>query len=191
MKTSNMKEYQKNWFSVKKEDPNFVAKRHLQFGEWYTENKDNRKAYQKEYQEQNRDAINAKRRLKNKERLQNDPKYKLRLYVSNAINRHLLKMGSGKGGLSCLDSLPYSMEELKSHIESQFEPWMNWNNRGKYNSKTWDDNDATTWTWQLDHTVPHSTFQYKSMNDIEFFQCWSLSNLQPISAKSNILKGSK
>src|SRR5690606_32326486 len=28
--------------------------------------------------------------------------------------------------------LPYNIQELKSHIESQFEPWMTWDNLGKY-----------------------------------------------------------
>ena len=66
---------------------------------------------------------------------------------------------------------------------------MNWNNHGTYNPKTWDDNDQSTWKWQLDHIIPHSTFKYTSFNDSEFKKCWALENLRPYSAKQNIIDG--
>ena len=68
---------------------------------------------------------------------------------------------------------------------------MNLNNYGKYNSKTWNDNDPSTWTWQIDHIIPHSTFKYTSMKDNEFKKCWSLSNLRPLNSKQNFLEGVK
>lgn len=68
---------------------------------------------------------------------------------------------------------------------------MNWNNRGKYNYKKWNDNDLSTWTWQLDHIIPHANFHYTSMTDVDFKKCWALDNLRPVSAKENILKGAK
>ncbi|MGI0058151.1 MAG: hypothetical protein ACREBJ_00145 [Nitrosotalea sp.] len=88
-----------------------------------------------------------------------------------------------------LDYLPYSFDELKGHLERQFEPWMNWNNRGKYDVKTWNDNDSSTWVWQLDHIIPHSTFPYTSMQEQTFKNCWALTNLRPLSAKQNQLDG--
>ena len=81
------------------------------------------------------------------------------------------------------------MDELKSHLEQQFESWMNWKNYGKYNKNTWNDNDQLTWTWQIDHIIPHSTFNYESMEDEEFKKCWSLDNLRPYSSKQNFLDG--
>jgi hypothetical protein len=186
-----MREYQKNWYANKKKDNSFVDKRNKQFANWYAENKEKRKEYLKEYQEQNKNIINAKRRAKSKERRLTDPKYKLRAYLSNSINRQLSKNQESKMGLSCINHLPFTIEELREYLEKQFEPWMNWNNRGRYNSKTWDDNNQATWTWQLDHIIPHANFQYTSMIDTDFEKCWSLNNLRPISAKTNILKGSK
>ena len=62
---------------------------------------------------------------------------------------------------------------------------MNWNNHGNYNPETWNDQDQSTWTWQLDHIKPHSKFRYLSMEDEEFKKCWSLNNLRPYSAKQN------
>lgn len=91
--------------------------------------------------------------------------------------------------------MPYNAKELKEHIEKQFsEPgneWMNWENWGVYDLKTWDDNDKSTWKWQLDHIIPQSKFKYESMEDEEFKQCWSLSNLRPYSAKLNITEQDK
>lgn len=66
---------------------------------------------------------------------------------------------------------------------------MNWNNHGKYDPKTWDDNDPNTWTWQLDHIIPHSEFKYTSTEDEEFKKCWALNNLRPYSAKKNLIDG--
>jgi hypothetical protein len=48
-------------------------------------------------------------------------------------------------------------------------------------------NKSTTWTWNIDHIIPHSTFKYISMEDQSFKECWSLTNLRPYSAKQNIL----
>jgi len=62
---------------------------------------------------------------------------------------------------------------------------------GKYNSKAWNNNDPTTWVWNIDHIVPHSIFKYISMDSIEFQKCWALSNLRPYSAKQNILDGNR
>lgn len=88
-----------------------------------------------------------------------------------------------------LQYLPYSIQELKEHLEIQFEPWMTWYNHGIYDSKLWDDNDLSTWTWQIDHIVPHANFPYLSMKDQSFRDCWALSNLRPYSAKQNLIDG--
>jgi len=90
-----------------------------------------------------------------------------------------------------MDFLPYSIEGLKTHIENQFELWMTWENQGKWNKTTWDDNNSSTWTWQIDHIIPHSTFKYESMKDKEFQECWALNNLRPLNTKINAIDGAK
>lgn len=87
--------------------------------------------------------------------------------------------------------LSYTLGELKQHLESQFEPWMTWNNYGRYNSKIWNDDDSSTWTWNVDHIIPHANFIFTSVDDINFTECWSLDNLRPYSSKKNILKNIK
>jgi hypothetical protein len=88
------------------------------------------------------------------------------------------------------EKLLYSPLEFKKYIELQFEPWMSWNNWSKYYVNHWNDNDQSTWVWHLDHIIPHSEFEYNSMDDEEFKKCWSLNNLRPYSAKQNIIDGS-
>jgi hypothetical protein len=93
-----------------------------------------------------------------------------------------------KNGKS-LDFLPYNMQELRAHIEKQFESWMNWENHGRYFPLVWDDNDPSTWKWQIDHIIPQSDLPYTNMEDENFKTCWSLENLRPLSAKQNYFDG--
>jgi hypothetical protein len=123
-----------------------------------------------------------------KKRLANDPAYKLYYFISNVIRSAL---NGNKSGKSLNKYLSYTSKELKEHIESLFEPWMNWENWGTYNLKTWNDNNVATWKWQIDHIIPHSSFKYNSMEDIEFKKCWALSNLRPYSAKQNLIDSNR
>jgi hypothetical protein len=117
------------------------------------------------------------------------PDFFIREAVSKRIANTLRKISKKKNS-KMSKYLPYTMQELKRHLESLFEPWMTWENYGKYN-KNWDDNDQSTWTWQIDHIKPHSMFNYSSVYDDSFKECWNLNNLRPYSAKLNIMDGSK
>lgn len=87
--------------------------------------------------------------------------------------------------------LPYTVENLKRHIEWQFESWMTWNNRGRYKVGEWNDEDISTWRWQLDHIIPQNCFWFTSVKDELFQKCWALDNIRPLSAKMNYQKGHK
>lgn len=147
-------------------------------------NKDKLKNYRESRVEKDRENL---RNWQNKKRKE-DPAFKLRSIISTSVAIAIKKKNCSKNG-SILKHLPYTILELKDHLESQFEPWMSWDNHGKYNAKTWNDNDSSTWTWQLDHIIPHSEFPYTSMTDENFKKCWALTNLRPLSAKQNLLDG--
>jgi len=117
--------------------------------------------------------------------------YKLRIIISSAILQILKNNNSSKKGKSCLKYLPFTIEELKNHLESHFDIWMTWENHGVYRINTWDDNDPSTWVWHIDHIIPCDALPYTSMEDENFKKCWALSNLRPLSAKENIKKGNK
>lgn len=154
--------------------------------QYYQKNRLSELEDNKIYRKNNRKRINELER----ERRKNDLQYKLRKLISANIGYYFRNLGQNKNG-SCLKNLPYTMEELKKHLEKQFEPWMNWQNHGKYLLKSWNDEDQSTWTWQLDHIIPHATFKYTSMEDEEFKQCWALSNLRPLNAKQNLIEGTQ
>jgi len=149
----------------------------------------NNKNYNKIYWQNNKNVLNEKKREYVKNRYHNDVKYKIRILLSRAISKYFKNKNLSKNGKSCFDYLPYTMEQLKQHLESHFESWMTWNNQGKYNKKMWNDHDISTWTWQIAHIIPHSTFNYTSTQDEEFKKCWALDNLRPYSAKQNLLDG--
>jgi hypothetical protein len=176
--------------------------------QWAKNNPEKRAAHKKKWIEANpeyhttyrSDPENKRKRNKNEhERRQNNPGIKLRQDISSAIGIALKKCSGSKNKTSILDYLPQSIEEIKTHIENLFSHpsnlttdgkiWMTWDNRGKYNPKTWNDNDPGTWTWQLDHIIPQADLPYSSMEDESFKICWSLENLRPYSAKQNILDG--
>jgi len=115
------------------------------------------------------------------------PEKRLRASVKASIIYHLKCQGKSKND-SLIRHLGYTLEELKVHIESLWEPWMSWDNWGLYRVDTWDDNDPSTWTWHIDHIQRHHTFGYDSMKHPDFKRCWALSNLRPLSAKENVIR---
>ena|ERR1039457_2175434 len=144
------------------------------------------------YKKNNLELIGISRRKYFNNKFKNDPIFKLHTILSKNINAHLKIFNNSKNGRSLKEFILYTIEELSYYIESLFEPWMNWSNRGAYNPKTWNDNDSDTWTWQLDHIKPISHFKdIIDENSIEFKECWSLKNLRPLSAKQNQLEGNK
>lgn len=102
------------------------------------------------------------------------PKGRLDNAISAGIHRGL-KRGS-KSGRHTFSLLGYSIDELVSHLERQFQPGMTWENYGKKG-------------WEVDHILPRSVFNYETPDDIDFKRCWSLDNLQPLWGPENWSKG--
>lgn len=156
---------------------------------YYQENKDKIKEQKRSYRKENIEKINAYKRKYNKYKYHNDVSFRIRTILGKSIRSALLKRNSSKSGKSCLNLLPFTIKALIEHLEHQFEDWMNWDNYGIYNVLSWDDSDSSTWTWQIDHIIPHSKFNYRCMEDNAFMTCWSLSNLRPYSSKKNCIEG--
>ena len=108
---------------------------------------------------------------------------KIRHSMSVMLYIRLKKRKTSKSGQSVFNILGYTLEDLIKHLEVQFEPWMNWDNHGLY--------DYNRKTWQIDHIIPDSYFQYSSINDDAFIKSWELSNLRPLDAKQNNFKSDK
>jgi hypothetical protein len=155
--------------------------------------------YHKQRYKKNKKIINDKANQYRKERRHRDPNFKLRISISSAVSKYISKNNGSKRGSSCMDYLSWTIEEFWQWIESQFslsenltndgKVWMTKENRGRYNKKTWDDSNPSTWTWQLDHIIPQSDLPASSMEDENFKKCWALENLRPLSSKQNWLDG--
>jgi len=153
--------------------------------------------------EAKRNKLPEVRAIKNtyaKKRRQEDPAFRLRAYVSATICGELKKNGSSKNNESIIKYLgEIYIRHLIIHLEALFsapenlttdgQVWMTMENQGSYRRNEWNDNDPTTWKWQLDHIIPHSMFQYSTMDCQEFRDCWALENLRPLSAKQNVIDG--
>ena len=121
--------------------------------------------------EANRDAVNERRR----ERWKSVPKKdRLRTYMGAAISRAVRR--GGKLGLSWQHAVGYSVDDLRAHLERQFERGMSWDNYGD---------------WHIDHIIPASSFKYDTVDDPDFHACWALTNLRPLWARENIRKRDK
>lgn len=134
------------------------------------------------YNKRNKKKIQTYQKQYRKDRRRIDICFKLRYYTSTAIS-NTIRLNSGYKYYSTWNKLPYTPLQLKSHLESLFEPWMSWENHGKYN--------PNKQTWQIDHIVPQSKLPYDSMDHPNFLKCWSLENLRPLETVSNLRKNNK
>lgn len=178
-----IKERSKEYYSNNKEK--IAKKAH----EKYLNNTDKLLKYHKEYRSKNKEAIRQRRKIY-EQKAKDNLELKIRRRVRNSVYCALLRNGFEKGG-SILSKLSYSIQELRSHLESMFESWMNWENWGVYDPDTWNDNDSDTWTWQIDHIIPQSSLIYNSMDHPNFEKCWALDNLRPYSAKLNLQENNR
>lgn len=105
------------------------------------------------------------------------PKNRIRNNISGRIREAIKEKGKTKNGGATFKALGYSPEQLAEHLEKQFDANMSWDNYGTY--------------WHIDHIVPHSHFNYDSLEHPEFKKCWALDNLRPLEAIENIRKGNK
>lgn len=128
----------------------------------------------KEYYQRNKSRIN----LYLKSKRQNDATFRMRENISKQIQYSLI---NGKGGESCLKYLPFTIHELKSHIESLWTEGMSWDNYGR-----WKKDGKWIFGWEIDHIIPQNLFAYSSMDSEEFKKCWALSNLRPLWHIDNI-----
>lgn len=95
-----------------------------------------------------------------------DKNIKHQLYIAIKQNKH------GKSWERLFD---YTLQDLKNHLEKQFDEYMNWDNFGSY--------------WWIDKIIPCSKYTYTVPG--EFHKCWSLKNLRPLYKKSCQKKSNK
>lgn len=110
-------------------------------------------------------------------------KKRLRNAMKSNLRERLRKRLINKNRKSTFDILGYTVDDLKAHLENKFKEGMSWDNYGHFKDGRMG--------WQIDHIIPDSKFNYESVLDPEFLECWSLSNLQPLWGKENLSKKDK
>jgi len=115
-----------------------------------------------------------------KEKMKKNIPYRLKRIIFRAICNKAKAKSLKINGKKIEELLPYTMDDLKKHLESKFELWMNWDNYGKGAGK-----------WVIDHKYPEKKIFYKNFYDKEFIRCWALNNLQPLECIENLKKRDK
>lgn len=141
----------------------------IQTKKWRIENKERFAHLVKQWKENNRERWRLNKRRQESKRRETVIG-KLHNSIHNGVYAQLKK---GKKGRGVFLLLGYSPEELKKHLEHQFENGMSWENYGK---------------WHLDHIIPVAAFNIKSSGDLDFKRCWELKNLRPLWAIDNMKK---
>ena len=93
--------------------------------------------------------------------------------VENLRGRFLKAIRNNQKSGHTLELLGCTIEHLKQHLESQFEPGMTWDNYGKNG-------------WEIDHIVPCSYFDLTKEENQRI--CFNYRNLQPLWARDNYKK---
>ena len=125
----------------------------------------------KDYYKKNKTIINSKTAEKNKIKYHRNPLFRLKDNLRSRLRKALknnCKSGSSIKDLGC------SIEEFKKYLESKFQEGMSWENRRD---------------WHIDHIKPLSFFDLS--NREQFLEACHYTNLQPLWAKDNLIKGSK
>lgn len=152
--------------------------------DWIENNKEKQKIYRKQYREKNKSIIKEKKRLiyqkekekineQNRIRYNQDINYKLKCRLRHRL-RMALKKDSKTG--SAVKDLGCNIGELKSYLESKFSTGMTWDNHSI---------DG----WHIDHIKPLASFDLTDKK--QFLEACHYTNLQPLWAKDNMIKGDK
>jgi len=137
------------------------------------ENKDKIKSRNKEYYLKNKKEIAKKYANWRKNKLKNDPFFKLKYSINNSIRRGFRRSKFNKNSKT-IDILGCTYSEFREYLELKFEPWMNWNNYGLYDG-------SEGLGWDLDHIIPTSS----ATTEKELIKLNHYTNFQPLCSYIN------
>lgn len=126
--------------------------------DWYNKTKEFRREHKASYY---------------RNRRKNDSLFSLRSGLVRLI-RTSIKRGGFTKTSKTVQILGCSYEEFKEYLESKFEPWMNWDNKGLYNGQF-------NYGWDIDHIIPASS----GITEDEIIKLNHYTNLQPLCSKIN------
>lgn len=125
------------------------------------------------WRKDNRDIINKKYKYYEKNRKLIDPEFKLIKTLRSRLNSALNRKNIQKG-FSTMKLTGCELSFLKCYIEDKFTEGMSWENHGE---------------WHIDHIKPCAKFDLTKKEEQE--KCFHYTNLQPLWACDNLMKGSR
>ena len=145
----------------------YLSRRRESVKKWHAKNKEKVKKHTDKWSNNNKEYFREWHATKR----QNDPLYVLKSNIRTLIcNSFKYKKPTSTDVI-----LGCTFDEFKHHIESQFEPWMNWDNYGckiplGYNI-----------TWDIDHIIPLSS----AASEEEIMKLNHYINLRPLCSYVN------
>ena len=189
---STRKEYNRTHKKENKERQEEYERTHKKERKQYSfSHKDKKKEYndshkkeQKIYREKNKIKIKQykkeycqlhkkERNKRDKQRRKTDINFKIRCYLSIRIHQALKRNLKSK---TTMQLLGCAIKELRTHLQKQFLPGMTWKNHGLYG-------------WHIDHIKPCALFDLSKPSEQR--KCFHYTNLQPLWAIDNLIKGDK
>lgn len=134
------------------------------------ENPDKVAAYQRKYREEHREELREKTRVCRAQRRKNDPAYRL---LQNCRKRVYDALGGKCKSARTMELVGCTIEQLKEHLESRFQPGMTWDNYGRGG-------------WSVDHIIPCASFDLATVEQQQ--TCFHYTNTQPLWEDDNIKK---
>jgi len=160
---SHRKEYFSNYNKEKSEE------RKERISNYYKNNPEKKKISQKRWRDKNPSYYRDYQQNRLKTDLIFNLSRSIRTRISKAISRQKFRKKSKTS-----DILGCSFSDFKIYIESKFEYWMSWENRGLYNGEF-------NHGWDLDHIIPIST----AKNEEDIIRLNHYTNFQPLCSKVN------
>lgn len=170
MRSEKKKEYYRERYLKKREEIREKQR------EYYLQNKDTINKTNKEYYLNNKNVTIKNAIVYRKNREKHNPLYKLANRMKSLIGNSLRK-GGYKKNTKTQKILGCTYEEFKEHLEKLFEPWMSWDNYGKYNGEL-------NFGWDIDHVEPLLPKGITRSED-DIIRLNHYTNLQPLCSKVN------
>lgn len=132
--------------------------------------------YDSEYYKKNKEYISKRNYEYQKQRKASDSLYKLTCDIRRTIGDSFRNNGYSKT-TKTHEILGCSFEELKNHLETKFESWMTWENKGNPKDGVFELNK----TWDVDHIIPLDT----AITEEDIIRLNHHTNLQPLCSYYN------
>lgn len=165
----------KEEISIKRKNKRGITKNQIKIAskKYYEKNKTLLNKKSKNYTIKNRLKINEKARIRKYERRKVDVLYKLTCNIRRLISISFKNKSVNKN-TKTFDILGCTNNKFKEHIETLFEEWMTWENKGKYNGNI-------NYGWDLDHIIPISSAKTKE----DIIKLNHFTNFQPLCSYNN------